>query len=118
MKDYDITELAFRNGYEACLKDMRRNIGKTITFFDTREELRELTGLPGDNYDQALWDAGFNLDDWDFGFVSDTEWVDGWCLNSNCHYYEEWLLDHMDAHCIGYNHYEYGGKHYYIAYHS
>ena len=47
---------------------------KTVTFFSTREELRELTGLPADDHDAALWDSGFDLDDWDFGFVSDTEW--------------------------------------------
>lgn len=47
---------------------------KTVTFFETREELRDLTSLPADDHDSALWDAGFDLDDWDFGFVSDTEW--------------------------------------------
>lgn len=87
---------------------------KTVTFFDTREELRELTGLPSD---QALWDAGFKLDDWDFGFVSDTEWTDGWWSDSGS-YYEYWLLDRMYSHCIGYEHVEYDGSHYYIAYHS
>ena len=50
----------------------------TVTFFDTREDLRELTGLPGDDYDKALWDAGFDLDDWDWGFVSDTLWPEDW----------------------------------------
>jgi hypothetical protein len=91
---------------------------KTVIFFDTREELRELTGLPGDNYDRALWDAGFNLDDWDFGFVSDTPWVeDGWWDN-HAPYFEYWLLNRMGSHCVGYEHTEYGGKHYYIAYHS
>jgi hypothetical protein len=91
---------------------------KTVTFFETREELRELTGLPADNYDEALWYAGFNLDDWDFGFVSNTPWVeDGWWNNDDT-YYEYWLLTRMKSHCVGYEHVEYGGKHYYIAYHS
>lgn len=44
----------------------------TITFFDTNHDLHKLTGLPRDDYDKALWDAGFDLDDWDWGFVSDT----------------------------------------------
>jgi hypothetical protein len=89
---------------------------KTITFFHTREELRELTGLPADNYDHALWDAGFELDDLYFGFVSDTEWNMDW---SDDHpYYEWWLLNHMKYDSVGYKHTEYGGRHYYIVYHS
>lgn len=90
---------------------------KTAIFFDTSEELRELTGLPGDNHDQALWDAGFNLDDWDFGFVSDTDWKDGWWDDTGS-YFEHWLLNNMSCHCVGYEHVEYGGKHYYMLYHS
>lgn len=91
---------------------------KTVTFFETREELRELTGLPGDNYDAALWDAGFDLDDWDFGFVSDTEWIDRWGWGEGGSYMEWWLLQRMEDHCVGYQHYEFNGRHYYIAYHS
>lgn len=91
---------------------------KTVTFFETREELRELTGLPGDNYDEALWDAGFNLDDWDFGFVSDTEWSDRWGWGDGDSYLEWWLLRRMEDHCVGYQHNEFNGRHYYIAYHS
>ena len=66
----------------------------TVTFFDTREDLRELTVLPGDNYDKALRDAGFNLDDLDWGFVSDTPY------------------------CFGYDHTEYNGRHYYLLHHA
>lgn len=91
---------------------------KTVTFFSTREELRELTGLPADDHDAALWDSGFNLDDWDFGFVSDTEWhEDGW-WSSTSSYYEYWLLDRMTNCCVGYKHTEYNGRHYYMMYHS
>lgn len=90
---------------------------KTVTFFETRDELRELTGLPGDDNDAALWDAGFDLDDWDFGFVSDTEWIDSWGWNDGS-YMEYWLLSRMERHCVGYKHTEYNGRHYYIAYHS
>lgn len=88
---------------------------KTVTFFNTREELRELTGLPEDNHDAALWDAGFNLDDWDFGFVCDDEWR-AW--EDGHAYFESWMLEHMEYHCVGYEHVEHNGKHYYIAYHS
>ena len=90
---------------------------KTVTFFSTREELRELTGLPADNHDEALWNADFDLDDWDFGFVSDAEWSDGW-LDNAAPYFEYWLLSRMESHCVGYRHTEYNGQHYYIAYHS
>ena len=86
----------------------------TTTWFDTREELRELTGLPGDNHDEALWDAGFDLDDWDFGFVSDEEWVESWFEP----FYMFWLILKMENHCVGYSHTEYNGRHYYLVYHS
>ena len=89
----------------------------TVTFFDTREDLRELTGLPADNHDEALWDAGFDLDDWDLGFASDEEWVDNW-WDGETPYYKHWLLDRMASHCVGYKHVEYKGKHYYMLYHS
>ena len=89
---------------------------KTVTFFETRDELRELTGLTANQ----LWDAGFNLDDWDFGFVSETEWSEEawWSNNDSRRYYEYFLLSHMENHCVGYEHTEYNGKHYYMAYHS
>lgn len=66
------------------------------------EELEELTGLDRD----GLWDAGFNLDDWDVGFQSDKEIPDGW------------LLTQMDCYSVGFRHVEYNGYHYYMAYHS
>lgn len=90
---------------------------KKVIFFETREELRELTGLPGDNHDIALWDAGFNLDDWDFGFVSDEKWTEGW-WNNEAPYYEFWLLNRMEAHCVGYRETEYNGRWYYMVYHA
>lgn len=86
---------------------------KTATFFESREELRRLTGCLDDN---QLWDVGFNLDDWDFGFVSDEPWNDNWGDYGN--YYEYWLLDRMKNHCVGYEEVEYNGKYYYMLYHS
>lgn len=87
-----------------------------IIFFDTREELAELTGLSMENHCSDMWDAGFDLDDWDFGFVSEKEWLP--YSDKKQPYYVEWLLDKMKNHCCGYKHIEYNGKHYYIAYHS
>lgn len=87
----------------------------TITFFDTEAELLELTGMLRRD---DLWDADFDLDDWDFGFVCQDEWHSYWDCSGDTHYYEEWLLNHMNYHCVGYRHTEYNGKHYYMAYHS
>ena len=85
----------------------------TVTFFEDVKELSEITGLPAG----ALWSAGFNLDDMDFGFVSDTEWSDDW-FESGSPYYQHWMLTRMDDYCVGYEHVEYKGKHYYMLYHS
>lgn len=85
----------------------------TVTFFEDVKELSEITGLTA----SALWSNGFNLDDMDFGFVSDTEWSDDW-YEGPSPYYQWWLLTHMDGHCVGYQHVEYKNKHYYMLYHS
>ena len=86
---------------------------KTITFFDKSSELMQLTGIPDH---RGLWDAGFNMDDWDFGFVSDSEWDCSW--GSDHPYYEYWTLTRMENYCCGYEHTEHNGKHYYMLYHS
>ena len=86
----------------------------TVTFFDTREDLRELTGLPSDDYDKALWNAGFDLDDWDWGFVPDTPWSEDWAGP----YYQCWLMSRMVEYCVGYDHTEYNGRHYYLLHHA
>ena len=94
-----------------------------LKMITTREDLCKITGLPSDNHDEALWNAGFNLDDWDVCFVSDVlltrhvtdgdgdEWKkiinDAW-----------WLVSRMENWCVGYEHVEYNGKHYYMVYHS
>ena len=81
---------------------------KTVTFFSNESELSELTGL---NHEQ-LWNAEFNLNGWDFGFVSDTEF-DMWSST-----YEFFMLSRMESYCVGYEHVEYNGKHYYMVYHA
>ena len=80
-----------------------------VIFFDTREELAKLTGL-------SMWNVGFNLDDWDFGFQTETEWNGEW--DDEHPYYESWILIRMECHCVGYEHVEHHGKHYYMLYHS
>lgn len=91
---------------------------RSISFFDTVSDLRKLTGLSGDNFNQALWEAGFDLDDWDFGIVSKKPLRGGWLKGEKGRYFEHWMLDRMEGHCCGYKHVEYGGKHYYMVYHS
>lgn len=83
-----------------------------LKMLTTREDLREITGLPSDNHDKALWDAGFNLDDWDVCFVADIPLDDDWDSEA------WWLVNKMDSRCVGYEHTEYNGKHYYMVYHS
>lgn len=82
----------------------------TITFFDKYQDLCKLTGAQSH---KELWDAGFDLDDWDFGFASDKPWSE-----INGPYYQMWLLLHMGNYCIGYKHVEFSGRYYYIVYHS
>lgn len=85
---------------------------KTVTFFSTETELQQLTGLKHNE----LWDVGFNLDDWDFGFVTDEPWIEDWTKEHP--YYEYWMLSRMENYCCGYEHTEFFGKHYYMLYHS
>ena len=42
-----------------------------IIFFEDAKDLESLTGL---SYDE-LWDKGFDLDDMDWGFVSDENYI-------------------------------------------
>lgn len=94
-----------------------------LKMLTTREDLRKITGLSSDNYDEALWEAGFNLDDWDVCFVSNVpltihkedEYGDEWEEFVDDAY---WLLTQMDNYCVGYEYVEHDGKHFYIAYHS
>lgn len=93
-----------------------------LKMLTTREDLREITGLPSDNHDEALWDAGFNLDDWDVCFVSDVPLTLTMCDSEGAwedpHDDAWWLVSRMENYCVGYDRVEYGGKHYYLVHHS
>lgn len=87
-----------------------------------REDIREWTGLSEDNYDEALWNAGFNLDDWDVCFESDTrlfvehnDWEDTWREPIAEAW---WLGNQMESFCVGCTEVEYNGKWYYTVHHS
>lgn len=82
---------------------------------DNREDIRKWTGLPSDNYDEALWDAGFDLDDWDMCIESDVRLVDEY---GNSQTDAWWLVNQMGNYCCGYNEVEYNGKWYYTVHHA
>ena len=67
---------------------------------DSREDIRKWTGLPSDNYDEALWNAGFDLDDWDMCIESDVRLVDDY---GNSQTEAWWLVTQMEGYCCGYN---------------
>lgn len=77
---------------------------------NNREDIRRWTGLLSDDYDGALWNVGFDLDDWDICIESDTRLVDD--------PEAEWLVNQMDGYCCGYNEVEYNGKWYYTVHHA
>ena len=87
----------------------------TLRITDNREDIRRWTGLPSDNYDEALWDAGFNLDDWDICIESDVRLVDDY---GNSQTDAWWIVNQMDGYCCGYNEVEYNGKWYYTVHHA
>lgn len=96
--------------------------------FDTREELSELTGLTVDE----LWDAGFNLDDWDIGFESETmlhRYPTKEEVEEDYYYSEDtlvvdwdmplhWLMNQMENYCVGFSYTFCNGKHYYLVHHA
>lgn len=84
-----------------------------LEMFNTEEDLRELTGLTHD----GLLEAGFDLDDWDFGVVTDRKLAS---------YYDDSYGDEIDYiltqmmgdWCCGYYAYEFNNKFYHLVYHS
>ena len=101
----------------------------------SEEDLEKLTGLDR----KGLWDAGFDLDDWDVCFISDEplhsrveiekhenripeeQYEEEVCeLDYDDQHYDDvhWLYWQMDNYCVGFHHVEYGGKHYYTVHHS
>ena len=100
---------------------------KSIEFFDKEEDLKNLTGLTHDE----LWAFGFDLDDWDWGFVSDECYTKTVEVDEDDPYsyphdevlwdipqYVRQILNMMDSYCVGFHHTEFRGGHYYMQYHS
>lgn len=87
-----------------------------LTWFESEQDLQKLTGLDHN----GLWDAGFDLDDWDFGFVTDEKLrldVYDYC-DYNCGYYyliKQLVMNNfaLEPTCT-----EYNGRYYYMCYHA
>ena len=80
---------------------------KEITFF-LPKDIEPVTGLSRED----LRDAGFVLDDIDFGFILNEPPGD------DPPFYIHWLLSNAENYCAGYEHVELGGLHYYTVHHS
>lgn len=86
-----------------------------IIWFETLDELKHLTGLTSDE----LWDAGFNLDDWDFGVCSNDKLdINAYDYNKfKCGYY--YLIGALTEYGMrAPKHTEHNGLHYYMSYHA
>lgn len=88
----------------------------TLRITDNIEDIRQWTGLPSDNFDEALWNVGFDLDDWDMCIESDVRLVDDY---GDTYMTEAWWLASQIAnYCCGCNEVEYNGKWYYTVHHA
>lgn len=107
-----------------------------IKLFETEEELKKLTKLTDD---KALWDAGFDMDDFDFGIVLDHPIADKVtytfygrditdrkeCVFTDVDYdplgtntkAETLIMQQWKEYGKGGTYVEYGGKHYYLFHH-
>lgn len=94
-----------------------------LRMISTREDLISETGMTADE----LWDAGFDLDDWDVCFVSNVRLIEP------CDEYDEdgfpiwepepiddayWLVMRMETYCVGYDEVMHDGKWYYTVHHA
>lgn len=98
---------------------------KNITFFDSVDELENITGLTHDE----LWENGFNLDDMEWGFVTEGLEMNVSIDEFGFKYYDVkdyhkggWyihnLLTWMEQYCVGYTYTEYKGKQFFTLHHS
>lgn len=87
---------------------------------DNREDIRKWTGLS----DDKLWNVGFDLDDWDICFESDTRLVERVDSDEDGDRWVEpvdeawWLVHRMEEYCCGFNEVEYNSKWYYTVHHA
>ena len=85
-----------------------------VIFFESNKDLLELSGAKSL---QELWDADFDLDDWNYGIMVETEWPemsDDWSPEHK--EYRENVYNYMSG--WGYvSHGVFNGKHFYFKHH-
>ena len=102
---------------------------KTLIAFNTVNEIYQILGWKytgnwkeDEPLRDKLWDNGFNLDDWDGGFACKEPLT--YTEHENGDKWEEpdedvyWLVRQMEYYCVGYNHCEFGGWHWYTVHHA
>ena len=85
-----------------------------VIFFESNKDLLELSGAKSL---QELWDAGFDLDDWNYGIMVESEWPemgDDW--ESNYKEYREDMYYYMSGLCYV-SHGFFNGKHFQFKHH-
>ena len=94
-----------------------------IVFFEDAKDLESLTGLSHDE----LWNNGFDLDDMDWGFVSDENYITetedefgdiSMEIKYDIPQFAHQILFMMERYCVGFHHVESNNKHYYTLHHS
>lgn len=107
----------FGEGYKLVINNLE--------YFETESELEDLTGATS----RELWDAGFNLDDMDWGFrikghiaekmvdENGDEYMDV-PYGADIPYYLYHMLTWMNGYCVGYCCAEYGDYTYFTLHHS
>ncbi len=86
-----------------------------VIFFKSDEDLLELSGAESL---QDLWDAGFDLDDWNYGIMVESEWPE---MSDN--YWPTKYVEYRDdiyncmSGCCYASHGVFNGKHFYFKHH-
>lgn len=88
--------------------------------FTEEEGILELAGVKDT---EVLWDAGFNLDDWDWGICCEQRLGEYRISEEGERYFvpvetATWLIDRMEMYCAGFSEAEYNGRWYYTVHHS
>lgn len=96
---------------------------QTINFFDQETDLQQLTGLTH----EQLGEQGFDLDDWDWGFAAEEDYVEeypdefggtSFQIKYDIPSYIYSILSYMENYCCGFRRVKYDNKFYYLLYHS
>lgn len=85
-----------------------------VIFFNSNKDLLELSGAESI---QELYSAGFDLDDWNYGIMVETEWPEmGEDWEPEYKEYREDISNYMSGCCYS-SHGVFNGKHFYFKHH-